>query len=129
MRKAANVVKNAAVAKAQAFDRPETPLSIAKNIAVQFGSKQFKQTGDILMRVGVRGGAKSYANTNFNRQRKRVGQQYATEGTTFYWRFREFGTSHQRAQPFMLPSLEENVGTATDVAVSELNKQLDKLAK
>lgn len=127
MRKAANVIKAAAVAKAEAFDRPETPQSIAKNIAIQFGSKEFKQTGDIVQRVGVRGGAKQYANTRDNRGKKRVGQSYATDGSTFYWRFREFGTSHEPARPFMLPSLTENVDTATEAAVGELNKQLDRL--
>jgi HK97 gp10 family phage protein len=49
--------------------------------------------------------------------------------SAFYWRFLEFGTSKMRARPFMRPALQENVGRATDVAVGELNKALDRLAK
>jgi HK97 gp10 family phage protein len=129
MRKAANVVRDAAKANAAALDRPETPLRIADNIAVQFSAKTLKTTGDVMMRVGVRGGAKQYSNTRENRGKGRVGQKYATGGSTFYWRFLEFGTSKMRARPFMRPALQENVGRATEVAVGELNKALDRLAK
>lgn len=129
MRKAANVVRDAAKANAAKLDRPETPLRIADNIAVQFSAKTLKTTGDVMMRVGVRGGAKQYSNTRENRGKGRVGTEYAIGGSTFYWRFLEFGTSKMPARPFMRPALQENIGRATDVAVVELNKALDRLAK
>lgn len=129
MRKAANVVRDAAKAGAAKLDRPETPNRIADNIAVQFSAKTLKTTGDVMMRVGVRGGAKQYSNTRENRGKGRVGKEYATGGSTFYWRFLEFGTSKMPARPFMRPALQENVGKATDVAVVELNKAIDRLAK
>lgn len=129
MRKAANVVRDAAKANAERFDRPETPLKIADNIAVQFASRTLKRTGDVMFRVGVRGGARAYGNTQANRASGRVGKTYATGGSTFYWRFKEFGTVKQRAEPFMRPALEDNVDKATSVAVTELNKAIDRIAR
>ena len=129
MRKAANVVRDAAKANAAKLDDPSTPNRIADNVAVQFASKTLKRTGDIMFRVGVRGGARQYSNTSENRGKSRVGKSYATGGSTFYWRFLEFGTSKMAARPFMRPALSENVGKAAEVAVVELNKAIDRLAK
>lgn len=128
-RKAANVIRDAARANALRLDRPETPLKIADNIVVQFASKTFRRTGDVTFRVGVRGGAKAYGNTKENRAKGRVGKKYAVGGSTFYWRFLEFGTSRMRARPFMLPALEQNISRVEDVYVTELNRQLDRILK
>jgi HK97 gp10 family phage protein len=84
MRKAANVVRDAAKANAAALDRPETPNRIADNIAVQFSAKTLKTTGDVMMRVGVRGGAKQYANTRENRGKGRVGLLLAVPGVRHF---------------------------------------------
>lgn len=129
MRKAANLVRDAAVAGASRLDRPETPLRIADNIAVAFSTRRYKRTGDVMMRVGVRGGARQYANTKSNRGKGRSGKTYATGGSTYYWRFLELGTVKMEARPFMLPALEQNVDRATSVAVSELNKAIDRYCK
>lgn len=129
MRKAANVVSDAAKEAWKKVDDPNTPNKIADNVAVQFASRTFKRTGDIMFRVGIRGGARGYSNTRENRRKDRVGKSYATGGSTFYWRFYEFGTSRQPARPTMRPALSENVGQATEVAVVELNKALDRAAK
>jgi HK97 gp10 family phage protein len=130
MRKAANVVRDAAKAGWEKVDDPNTQNRIADHVAVSFSAKTFKATGDVMMRVGIRGGARApYANTRANRRRGRVGQTYEKPPSVFYWRFYELGTSHQPARPIMLPALVENVGRATDVAVGELNKALDRLAK
>lgn len=128
-RKAANVVRKAAKAAALRLDRPATPLKIADNIEVQFASRHFKRTGEVKFRVGVRGGAKAYGNTKQNRRLKRVGAHYKTGGSTYYWRFVEFGTSRVRARPFMRPALESNISPATQVFVTELDKELAKLLK
>jgi HK97 gp10 family phage protein len=129
MRKAANVVRDAAKANAAALDDPTTQNRIADNVAVQFASRTLKRTGDVMFRVGVRGGARQYSNTRENRGKQRVGKAYATGGSTFYWRFLEFGTSKMAARPFLRPALAENVDKATNVAVAELNKALDRAAK
>jgi HK97 gp10 family phage protein len=129
VRKGTNIVRDAARAAAQAIDRPETPLSIAKNVDAQFNGRLYRRTGDVSFRVGVRGGAKSYSNTKENRRKRRVGESYKTGGTTFYWRFIELGTSRIPARPFLLPALENNAGKALEAMVTEMNKQLDRFAK
>ena len=85
------------------------------------------------MRVGVRGGARSYAATRENVRSGRVGQQYATDGSkdnpggeTFYWRFVELGTSRTAAKPFLRPALNNNVDGVQDGFVTDFKDQLDK---
>lgn len=129
MRKGANVVRDAAKAAARAIDRPETPNKIHENIAVQFNGRLLRRSGDIGFRVGVRGGARQYANTKENRRKSRVGETYKVEGSTWYWRLIEFGTSRFAARPFMRPALENNAGKVLQAVVSEMNKQIDRLAK
>lgn len=128
-RKAANLIRDAAKANALRIDRTETPLKIADNIAVQFASRTFRRTGDVMFRVGVRGGAKAYGNTKQNRGLKRVGELYKTGGTTYYWRFVELGTSRSRARPFLLPALTQNIDPATTLFVNELSKAIDRIVK
>lgn len=129
VRKGANIVRDAARAAAEAIDRPETPLSIAKNVAVQFNGRMYRQTGDVGFRVGIRGGAKAYATTKANRRSGKAGQSYQTGGSTFYWRFIELGTSQIAARPFLRPALENNAGKVLEAIVTEMNRQLDRLAK
>jgi HK97 gp10 family phage protein len=124
LRKGANIVKASAQTRARQFDDPATPENIAKAITV--GSKKTK--GDeIGMRVGVKGGAKQYANNAKNRRDGKAGKQYETGGNVFYWRFLEFGTQNMPAQPFMRPALAENVPKVTVTFVSELDKAIDKI--
>lgn len=58
LRKAANVVRDAAKANAERIDDAATGRSIAENVAVQWNGKRFKRTGDLAFRVGVRHGSK-----------------------------------------------------------------------
>jgi len=127
LRKSALVVRNAARANASRLDDPATANNIAKNVDMAFAGRFFKQTGDLKFRVGVRGGARVYGKTRDNVRSGRAGQKYATGGSTFYWRFLEFGTQKMAARPFMRPALEANVAKATDVFINELNKQLDRI--
>jgi len=129
MRKGANVVRDAAKAGWRAVDRKETPNTIADNVAVQFAGRTFRRTGDIMFRVGIRGGAKTYANNTGNRRARRVGKEYSTGGTTFYWRFYELGTSSQPARPIMQPALFNNADKALSAFVDEMNRQFLKLGK
>ena len=129
-RKAMAVVRKAAVANAKALDDSNSPERIWKNIQVK--ASKTKQ-GFVLMKVGVRGGAMSYANTTANRRANRVGETYATAGSkenpggdTWYWRFVELGTSRTAAKPFLRPALNNNVDGVQDGFVTDFKDQLDK---
>ena len=129
-RKAMAVVRKAAVANAKALDDSNSPERIWKNIQVK--ASKTKQ-GFVLMKVGVRGGAMSYANTTANRRQNRVGQTYATAGSsgnpggeTFYWRYLETGTSKMAARPFMRPALNNNMEAVQSSFVDDFSAQLDK---
>lgn len=129
VRKGANVVRDAAKQAWARVDREETPNNIAENVAVQFAGRTFRRTGDIMFRVGIRGGAKQYANTKENRRARRVGKTYKTGGSTFYWRFYELGTKRQPARPVMQPALFNNGQAAFNAMVNEMNRQFAKLGK
>ena len=134
-RKAMQVVRKAAVKNAEGRDDPDTKdQMIWKNIAVQFSPRQSKRVGGVVMRVGVRGGARQYANTRENVRKSRVGKTYKTlgdktnpGGDTWYWRFLEFGTSKMGARPFLQKALAENTQQVTDVVVGEIKLSLDKM--
>jgi HK97 gp10 family phage protein len=109
--KAMRIVRDAARVKARQLDDPETASNIAKNIQTRNDAKGGKRIGGVLVKVGVVGGARP------------------AKGTvdTGHWRFLEFGNSHQRAQPFMRPALENNIGRVTDSFVTNLNSEIDKI--
>lgn len=138
MRKAANLVRDAAKANAGEVDDPETGERIADNVAVRFSPKEYKRDGDIVFRVGILGGARAYANTKDNVRKRRVGKLYAPSGNlvggqpggdTWYWRLVEFGTSKMAARPFLRPALSQNASAATDAAVAAMNKEIDKAVR
>ncbi len=136
LRKAAQLVAAKATENAQAIDDPETADSIARNIALRWNGRLFKSTGDLGFRVGVLGGARTYAGNKENVRAGRAGDSYTTDGSksnpggdTFYWRFVEFGTSRSRAQPFMRKALADNIAAATAAFVSEYDKALDRAIK
>lgn len=118
LRKAANLVRDAAKTGAERFDDPETARSIAKNIAVRFDSKRFKRTKDLGFRVGVRYGA-----------RLKDGGDPSANAPTPHWRLLEFGTSKMAARPFMRPALANNIGAVTDTFVREYEKAIDRAIK
>ena len=129
-RKAMAVVRKAAVANAKALDDSNSPERIWKNIQVK--ASKTKQ-GFVLMKVGVRGGAMSYANTTANRRQNRVGQSYATAGSkenhggdTWHWRLLETGTSKMAARPFMRPALNNNLDSVQETFVDDFGNQIDK---
>ena len=129
-RKAMAVVRKAAVANAKALDDSNSPERIWKNIQVK--ASKTKQ-GFVLMKVGVRGGAMSYANTTANRRANRVGETYATAGSkenpggdTWHWRLLETGTSNMAAKPFMRPALNNNMEAVQSSFVDDFSAQLDK---
>jgi len=129
LRKAAQVVQKQAQANARRLDDPATEEDIAENIAVRWSGRTFKRTGNLMFRIGVRGGARSYANTRANVRAGRAGQTYQTGGDktnpggdTWYWRLLEFGTENMAARPFMRPAATQ----AADAATSEFITQYEK---
>lgn len=116
MRKAANLVRDAAKQGAQAIDDPATGQSIADNIVVRFSGRRFRRTGDVMFRVGVLHGARL--------DKASPGKE--PRSPTPHWRLIEFGTSRSRAQPFMAPALRNNVGSATNEAGKHLSRWLDR---
>lgn len=120
LRKAANVVRDAAKANAKRINDPRSAPDIAENIAVRFSKKRFKRTGDLMFRVGVMGGAGG-------------GKKGSRDGLpgkdTRHWRFKEFGTEKMPADPFMRPALENNINLATDTFIREYEKGIDRAIK
>jgi HK97 gp10 family phage protein len=76
--------------------------------------------------VFVKHKMKKYVNNRRNRRDARVGRKYRDYGDLFYWRFIEFGTSRQRARPFLRPALDENKDLVTDVMRARLEKGIDR---
>jgi HK97 gp10 family phage protein len=123
LRKAANLIRDRAKQNAAALDDPTTSNNIAANIAVQVDNKHFKRTGDLKMRVGVRGGAKGHAAAVGELRGAGSGNP---GGDTFYWRFLEFGTSNMAARPFLRPAMDQQAGAASDTFVAEFDKAITR---
>lgn len=129
-RKAMAIVRDAARQKAKSFDDPSTNNKIWKQIVVQSGKSRNRD--EVVMRVGVKGGARvPYTNNAQNRRLGRAGKTYKTEGHHFYWRFLEFGTAYIPAVPFMRPAFNQNYQAVevefAQVFMAELDKELAKL--
>jgi HK97 gp10 family phage protein len=136
LRKAAQMVAGFAKQGAASFDDPTTSNSIEANIAVRWDGRLNKRTGNLGFRVGVLGGAASYANSAENRRKGRAGQSYATGGSkgnpggdTWYWRFKEFGTSRIPATGFMRNALAEHIEEVTNEFIRHYDKALDRAIK
>ena len=124
-RQAMNIVRDAARNAAKAIDDPETAEKIYKEIVVQGGKS--RNSNEVKFRVGVRGGARiPYAGNDDNRRAGRIGKSYQVEGKVFYWRFIEFGTSHQAATPFMRPALSQNLDKVTTKFVQIFDAEITK---
>ncbi|WEI17144.1 HK97 gp10 family phage protein [Acinetobacter proteolyticus] len=126
MRQAMVLVRDDAKQRAKRFDDPITTSKIWREIVVQNGKSRKSST--LIMRVGVRGGAKiPYTNNAQNRRSGRAGQTYQADGRVFYWRFLELGTSRQPATPFLRPALSENIDAVTAKFVQVFMFELDAI--
>lgn len=121
LRKAAQLVRDAAKQGAAVIDDPETRADIEKNITERWNSKLNKRTGDLGFRVGVLGGAGG--NKTSEQLSGLPGQD------TRHWRYIEFGTEKVAPRPFMRPALANNIDAATDVFVREYEKVIDRAIK
>lgn len=116
-RQAMNIARDAARANAKALDDPITKEKIWKNIVTQTGKT--RNSDEIVMRVGIRGGAAQ------NKYTDKTALAGLPGGITTYWRYIEFGTSEIAAQPFMRPALSKNVGQITDKFVQVFSAEIN----
>lgn len=118
--RAARIVTNAAKDNAQRIDDAETGRTIAANITQRFRSKFFKQTGDLMISVGVA----------TDKGRIPVGNpDEGPKGNTPHWHLIERGTEKAEAHPFLLPALVQNFDPVEAKFAVELEKQIDKIVK
>ena len=116
LRKAANIFKNEIKAGAERIDDPNSPERIADNVAVRWSGKTFKRSGNLHFRVGMLGGAR--------KENKAVGPG----GKTYHWRFKEFGTATQAAEPFVRPAKSKSQA-ATNEFIAQYSKAIDRAIK
>ncbi len=121
LRKAAQLVRNAARQGAQSFDDSNTGRKISDNIVERWNSKLYKATGDLSFRVGVMQGAVL--------PKPRQPPNQGGGGPTPHWRLKEFGTEKMPAQPFMRPALANNLDSATDEFIRQYSKTIDRAIK
>ena len=119
----ATVIKNAAIAKA-----PEDTGALRANMY----QKQIREKSGPMLQtfyVGVRNGVAKYAKTKKNVRSGIAGKAYKNDGSTFYWRFFEFGTSKMSARPFLRPAFEQNKEEAVTRIGEKLDERIQKHAK
>lgn len=103
-RKAMAIVRKEAVKNAKALDNKDSPIKMWKSITVK--AKKTKNKGEVLMSVGMKGGAKK------------------NNSDVYYWRFLEFGTVNSPAKPFLRPALYNNLDIVNKEFAELLNEQL-----
>ena len=114
--RSARIPRDAARAKARQFDDPNSPSNIAKNIVTRAGGqKADAKEGGVVVKVGVRGGA-----------RPRKGR-----ADTGHFRLVEFGVPALNipARPFLRPALSENVQKITNDFAGNLDQAITKVLK
>lgn len=101
LRKAAQVVRDAARQNALRLDDAGTGRTIASNVTERWNARLNKRTGDLGFRIGVMQGAVLPA--------KGEKPNEGAGGKTPHWRLHEFGTENMAARPFMRPAMEQNI--------------------
>lgn len=123
LRKAAQLVADRVRENAARIDDPETAESIAKNVAIRWNGRIFKQSGDLGFRIGILGGAR------IPKSNPKGSDPGGPGGDTRYWAFVEFGTEDTQAQPFMRNALSENISAVTNEFVAQYEKAIDRAIK
>lgn len=121
LRKAAQIIVDKAKQNAQRIDDSETGRSIAENIAMRWNGRLFKRTGDLGFRIGVLTG--SIRNMELGNPDTGRG------GATPHAMLVELGTEKARAQPYLRPALENQIGEVTNTFVTEYEKAIDRAIK
>lgn len=115
---ATRVITNAAKANALRVDNPDTGRRIADNITQRFRSRYYRQTGDLMISVGV------------STPKGRIPKGNPDEGVggpTYHWHLVEEGTEKMRAQPYLRPAMESSANEVLDVFATKLDAQVAKL--
>lgn len=123
LRKAAQVIRDAAKQNALRINDPQTAEDISQNITERWGSKIYKRTGDLAFRVGVIGGAR------ITKSKPKGTDPGGPGGDTRYWAYVEFGTERTAAQPFMTPAIEQNIDEVVKTFATNLDKSMDRAIK
>ena len=121
LRKAAQVIRDAAREGARRVDDSATGRSIASNITEKWNGRLNRQTGDLGFRVGVSQGAVL--------PKRGEKPDEGASGPTPHWRLLEFGTEKMQARPFMVPAMEANAQRATDVFIDQFGRAIDRALK
>lgn len=121
LRKAAQMLAGFAQENALAIDDSLSKEVIAENIDIRWSSRRFNATGDLMFRVGIRGGADGRA-----KQEKLSG---LPGGDTTHWRMLEFGTEKMPAKPFMRRALADHINEITNEFVNQYDAALDRAIK
>jgi len=121
LRKAAQIAVTKAKQNAQRIDDADTGRSIAANISMRWNGRLFKRTGDLGFRIGVLTGS--------TRNLKPGNPDTGAGGATPHALLVELGTSKARAQPYLRPAMENNIGAITNEFVSQYEKALDRAIK
>lgn len=108
-------IRDRARAIVSASDDPKTGRQIAKNITTRYRSRQSRQTGDVIVSVGV-----AYP-------KGRIPEGNPDDGVnTPHWHLLELGTETMKAQPFLVPAATQEAASLPQVIVDDLSKRLDK---
>ncbi len=91
--------------------------------------KEWKHTGGLLANSIVMRSERKKFLRNTAKQRIGVVQTRNKGDTAFYWRHVEFGTSKQRAQPFLIPSFELLKVHSSNIIRRELLKGVERQAR
>lgn len=119
----ATVIKKEAMARA-----PEDTGALRANM---YQKQRREESGPMVQTfyVGVRSGVAKYAKSAANRRAGTAGKPYRNAGSTFYWRFLEFGTSKLPARPFMRPAFELRKNDAVEAIGKKLDERIQKHAR
>lgn len=127
LRKAANLVANNIRLNAAKIDDPKSAADISANVAVRFGSRFYRRTGDLMFRVGIRGGA-----GGDDPSEKFDG---LPGKDTRHWRQVEFGHRDRKSgkevapQPFFIRSLADHTSQTINEFAVQYGKAINRALK
>lgn len=96
------------VRKAAKSSAPYDATDDGKHIRTDVAMRGRWYGDTLILRVGVKGGAKK------------------NDESPFYFRFQEFGTKHLPAKPFLAPALESNEQEVFDTLMAQLTEAIFK---
>ncbi|HEY8355166.1 MAG TPA: HK97-gp10 family putative phage morphogenesis protein [Methylophilaceae bacterium] len=117
---AARIVTKDAKSRALNVDDKDTGRKIADNIVQRFRTRYFRQTGDLMVSVGV---------GTENGRIPKGNPDTGPKGNTPHWHLIELGTERAKAQPFLQPALQGNIPAVQDMFAKKLDQQIDKIVK